>query len=113
MSEIKFRADLYCDFNKMPGHFIFSDSKFLWKPMKWFPHFGHIEKVEVPISDLVAYYCSGFLIWQKLYLEFAGQADTQLFWAPSAKSIVYELRLRNPSIIEKESLKDTIIINYL
>ena len=110
MSEIKFRADLYCNVNKMPGHIIISDTTFVWKPMKWYPHFGHIEKVEVPISDVVSYYCNGFSIWSKIYLEFAGQAETQLFWAPSAKTISYELRLRNPSIKEKESLKDTIIL---
>ena len=100
MSEVKFRADLYCDVNQMPGHIIISDTTFVWKPMKWYPHLGHIEKVEVPITDVVSCQREGFSIWSKIFLEFAGQAEIQGFWAPSAKSIIYELRLRNPSIRE-------------
>ena len=55
MSEVKFRADLLCEVNQMPGHIILSDTTFVWKPMKWYPHIGHIEKFECPIEDIIGY----------------------------------------------------------
>lgn len=100
MSEVKFRADLLCEVNQMPGHIILSDTTFVWKPMKWYPHIGHIEKFECPIEDIIGYSKKNFSIWSKIYLEFATYNNVEGFWAPSAKSIIYELRLRNPSIRE-------------
>ena len=90
MSEMKFGADYLTEDGRIGGHIIISDDKFIWKPVK-FGYIGHVDPVEIPITDVKTYIKKG----STLYLKLAGIQDFVSFYSWKGDKIIDAIKERN------------------
>ena len=92
MNEIKFGADYFGDNGRIGGHIIITDDKFVWKPVR-FGYIGHIDPVELPITDVLSYIKKG----STLYLELACMTGYTAFYTWKGDKIIDAIKQRNPN----------------
>ena len=91
MSEMKFGADYLAEGGRVGGHIIISDDKFIWKPVK-FSYIGHVDPVEIPITDVKTYIKKG----STLYLSLAGIQGFVGFYTWKGDKIIDAIKEKNP-----------------